>query len=313
MQSLNQVRRQSIVDTGDNRYYNKLDAIPDDKYNTVQNERYGAETGPTTAYPNALTPTPPSFVRASEAASALAKPSIIKSGTVGPLGVTDDSPEAALFEKHIAPHMDQDEFADHYFAGMHDPRYLKFQSSKWDDGMRFNGSLIKNGSSIASISRTIRPGVGNAHHGLLELNENSQGSNIAKSLLRNQVGLYGKMGLDNVDLYANINVGGYAWSKYGFLPTASSWDSVVPILSQRLSRFQGKIEPSDFNTARALISSRDPRAMWAISDMNTPAPIGSGYDTIGKGLLLDTGWNGLLHLKNTEAMDRFNAYVNRGR
>jgi hypothetical protein len=48
----------------------------------------------------------------------------------------------------------------------------------------------------------------------------------------------------------------------------------------------------------AAVRSSDPKSIWKIAD--SPE---------GKQLLLDTGWNGVLNLKDKASMDRFNKYV----
>jgi hypothetical protein len=47
-----------------------------------------------------------------------------------------------------------------------------------------------------------------------------------------------------------------------------------------------------------LVSSSDPKALWAIAD-----------SAQGKNLLLGTSWSGVLDLKDKQTMDRFHAYV----
>ncbi|MBO0716116.1 MAG: hypothetical protein J2P55_02115, partial [Rhizobiales bacterium] len=51
-----------------------------------------------------------------------------------------------------------------------------------------------------------------------------------------------------------------------------------------------------------LINSGDPKAIWAIADRPD-----------GKDLLLGTDWNGSLDLNDPETMERFNAYVAKGK
>jgi hypothetical protein len=45
-------------------------------------------------------------------------------------------------------------------------------------------------------------------------------------MLAANVEMYQKMGLDKVEVHADIDVGGYAWAKYGYVPTRSSWNGL---------------------------------------------------------------------------------------
>jgi hypothetical protein len=46
-----------------------------------------------------------------------------------------------------------------------------------------------------------------------------QGGDIGKKLLASNIAMYEKMGINQVKVSANIDVGGYAWAKYGYVPT----------------------------------------------------------------------------------------------
>ena len=241
------------------------------------------------------------------ASQSLAAPAVAKSSS-GPLGGT---PQArAMFEQHIAPHMDEPTFAQQYFAGMHSPS-VSFRTDPWNQ-MTFEGPLVKNGQQIGNISREINPETGEVHHGYLKFNGPTQGAGLGKQLLGNQVDLYNKMGMKSIGLFANIDVGGYAWAKYGFQPKPYDWTTLQSGMNRRLMGLHqsGEISPEALDAAQTLIRQPDPKALWNISDITGKTKSG---EPLGKKLLLNQSWSGSLNLKDPETMDRFNAYINKGK
>jgi len=117
------------------------------------------------------------------------------------------------------------------------------------------------------------------------------GGGFSKKILKSSIDLYEEVGIKSVVLQANIDVGGYAWARYGFLMDKDNWNSYRKIIKHEA--------PSGTSQAvLKLLDSPDPRAMWAIAD--SPE---------GKKLLLGKTWNGKLELSNKEQMERFRAYV----
>ena len=241
------------------------------------------------------------------ASQSLAAPAVAKSSS-GPLGGT---PQArAMFEQHIAPHMDEPTFAQQYFAGMHSPS-VSFRTDPWNQ-MTFEGPLVKNGQQIGNISREINPETGEVRHGYLRFNGPTQGAGLGKQLLGNQVDLYNKMGMKSIGLFANIDVGGYAWAKYGFQPKPYDWTTLQSGMNRRLMGLHqsGEISPEALDAAQTLVRQPDPKALWNISDITGKTKSG---EPLGKKLLLNQSWSGSLNLKDPETMDRFNAYINKGK
>ena len=58
-----------------------------------------------------------------------------------------------------------------------------------------------------------------------------QGGGIGKKVLQSQFDEYERMGVTKVKVHANIDVGGYAWARFSFVPTQRSWDSLRESLS----------------------------------------------------------------------------------
>jgi hypothetical protein len=129
------------------------------------------------------------------------------------------------------------------------------------------------------------------------------------SELRSNIDFYRQLGLSGVETWANADAGGYVWAKYGFVPTAKSWDTLRASLKSQVSQPTLDIAPADRQAMLDLLENRDLRTIWRIADYQTPVTIGNRSMPLGKHLLLGSGWDGSLDLGDAAAMDRFDAYT----
>lgn len=229
----------------------------------------------------------------------------------GVLGGNDSARQ--LFAKSIAPHIDEKTFATKYFNGMYSQN-IKMTSDHPGE-LHFNGPLFRSGQGkVGKIERTIIPDKHLAYHNYFELEERVQGTGIAKPLMRNQFEIYRQLGINRVDLSANIDVGGYSWAKYGFVPITNgpgSWYGLQRDLMERLRylRSPGK------DMAERLIQTTDPFVIWDIAELTHSAQnIRYGQRSaetvpLGKALLLGQDWRGTFDMKNPDQMRKFNRYV----
>ena len=100
-----------------------------------------------------------------------------------------------------------------------------------------SGSIITVAGFLADggqMTRSIDFDKNEASHDYLKLPSSQTGKGEAKTLLSSQVALYQKLGLDRVQVHANIDVGGYAWAKYGFTPTPNSWSNLSDKLQAKI-------------------------------------------------------------------------------
>ena len=72
-----------------------------------------------------------------------------------------------------------------------------------------------NGDSIGEFERIIHSD-GEVHNEYLKLDRIEQGSGFGAKLYENSELTYLEAGIENVTIYANIDVGGYAWARMGF-------------------------------------------------------------------------------------------------
>lgn len=175
--------------------------------------------------------------------------------------------------------------------------------------------------ALGSIERRVNGD--NAHHGLLRLDKARRGAGIAKDVLRESFRLYREIGVKTVDLTANIDVGGYAWAKYGFVPLDYEWNilsgkllrefrdavssaSKRTILTGRAPAYAA-LTPREIAAVEKLLQSDDPRSIWALSDFVAKSGV-----KVGKELLLGSYWDGILALDDPMAVRRFEEYISRG-
>jgi GNAT superfamily N-acetyltransferase len=160
-----------------------------------------------------------------------------------------------------------------------------------------------------SFDQESRPHV---HHGYFQLSSGRQGQDLGKELLAKSVEVYDQIGVGSVSLYAGLDVGGYAWAKYGFKPESEQ-------AAKRLfDTVRGRLDELDVpngvrRSVERLLSDNRPEAIWALSDLNgVTVEEYDGPTTLGKALLLGTSWPGTLDLTCPDSRARFDQYINRG-
>lgn len=185
---------------------------------------------------------------------------------------------------------------------------------RWD---RVNGAVSvraiykSGGVDVLYLDRqfSVRNGKVQVDHALFEVDEAYQGAGLAKTVLANSVEMYRTLGVAKITLKANIDVGGYAWAKYGFRHVPGGGAAVVAAKAQRIA---DALEDSDVAVALDKVANVDnPSMMWDLADMTYRRPGAEHH--LGKELLLSRTWDGELLLDDSEAMLRFATYVGLGR
>ncbi len=128
-----------------------------------------------------------------------------------------------------------------------------------------------------------------------------QGKGSAKSVLRNSIAVMKKLGISKCELQANMDVGGYAWAKFGFLPHQEDWDRERKDMLEKTKTI--KMSATARKKVTQILNDQDPRAMHVLSDMK------DGEFSVGKHLLLGSDWNGVLDLNDKASYRRFLGYV----
>jgi hypothetical protein len=167
--------------------------------------------------------------------------------------------------------------------------------------MMFAGSLLdETGKEIGGYKRTIDFKANTAKANVLGLDESVQGTGLTKKILSANIDTYQKLGLDMVETHANIEVGGYAWARYGYVPTKISWKNLQVTLKRKIDELSsgGKMPPDEANALLKLVNGKDPRAMWQIADSKW-----------GDDILLEESWTGEIRFSDKDTMARFKAYI----
>lgn len=146
-----------------------------------------------------------------------------------------------------------------------------------------------------SLSRTFtRHGNGEleVHHDLFKLPESAQGKGTSKRVLAMFYEQYRRMGVTEISVDANINVGGYTWARYGFQATNKQ-----ELLSEVRSCSEAVAFIEDYYTKNGL-SDNSPFPMYLLTEQ-----------AWGKKALLGTYWSGVLNLKDPTQRARFEKYL----
>lgn len=155
--------------------------------------------------------------------------------------------------------------------------------------------LQRNSDGTTVIHRSIHydPSTGqrNVSHRMLEINEELQGKGLSRELLKVMYKQYKKAGVKEIVLAANMEVGGYAWAKYGFHVPKDEIDLVT--VSRNVKGFKQITEKyfRENPTAESF-------PMRIIADM--PG---------GKEMLLGSDWGGFLDLTDRAAVQTFENYL----
>jgi hypothetical protein len=220
-----------------------------------------------------------------------------------------------FYNEHIAPHFpDQKAFVKSYFNGAYNGR---FEVETTPEGhLSMEGPLVLDGNKFGKVTRRIDPDGQTAYHDSLRVDDKARGGGFVKQMTANQIDLYLKMGIERVELYANIDVGGYAWAKYGWLPDPARWPTTAWGLGTRLRLLASNLDKDTLAVVQAHLNDPDPRAIWDLSDIKTPwqhRDWDPKINTVGKAMLSGNNWEGTLLLNNEQQMARFNDYVSQGK
>jgi len=103
------------------------------------------------------------------------------------------------------------------------------------DKLTVEGSLQEDGKEIGTYQRNLDLKNNSAYSAYFVMKKGERGGGVGKKLLGANVAMYQKLGFDKVSVSANIDVGGYAWAKYGYVPTADSWRSLSAEIRDKLA------------------------------------------------------------------------------
>jgi hypothetical protein len=142
-------------------------------------------------------------------------------------------------------------------------------------------------------------------HDRWQLSESMQGTGIGKTVFKNQMDLYDHLGINRINVHANMSVGGYAWARFGFVPTQNSWDNTKEYVARsRISEIKDAGLKARIKT---VLGIQNPKGIWVLAAMTDKM----GDSTVGKEMLKGTSWDGSINLKDEEQYNVVRSYVGR--
>jgi hypothetical protein len=124
------------------------------------------------------------------------------------------------------------EFKQQFLGGVDATMHINVQS---DGAWEIQGKILgAGGHGVGTYTRRIDWRDRSAESAFLQLSSSSTNKALGKKILAGNVETYQKLGLDKVKVHANIDVGGYAWAKYGYVPDRSSWGDLSSDILRKL-------------------------------------------------------------------------------
>lgn len=162
-----------------------------------------------------------------------------------------------------------------------------------NDGFDF--SLITRGFSM---NRKVSYGSkGNSvYHDYLRLPKEVQGGGLTKRMFQKLYKQYKAGGITKINVTANIDVGGYAWARYGF--SATNRSEVSKIINASKNKEFKKIAKRKLNYHYGKHGDGVPFPMLRLTKIKG-----------GKEALLNTWWSGTIDLKNKKELEWFVNYL----
>jgi hypothetical protein len=194
------------------------------------------------------------------------------------------SNDAAFIEKwNDKIGVDPEDFKKTFTGGLGDRVDVSMSESAGT--FRVSGNIKDaKGHTIGEFDRDLKPDTKSAYSAYFKLNRAATGGDVGKKILGGNVEMYRELGFDKVTVSANIDVGGYAWAKYGYVPTPGSWSALSAELERKLdltSSGRGRttsdnsyeaeewdIIPSDQQEETFRLWARDSRDEFVESEIN---------------------------------------------
>jgi hypothetical protein len=123
-------------------------------------------------------------------------------------------------------------FKSKFMGGLDGPMRLSATGNQ----INVNGEIHDSGGkSLGNFERNINLDSKSAYSAYFKLNKSATKGDIGKKMLAGNIETYKNLGIEKVSVTANIDVGGYAWAKYGYVPTRESWATLRGELERKLT------------------------------------------------------------------------------
>ena len=196
--------------------------------------------------------------------------------------------------------IDPDKLVDHLLAGFPADHHNRTYITEYGPGMRVS-SDITGPNGVLSTQVRVFFNDRSILHDYFKLDRSLQGSDVAKKSFAAALPAYKAAGFKRIDVHAALDVGGYAWARFGFVPKKADWKYLSGTIQARINDGErsNKISAEDVKLLRELATSADPKVVGLIAAHKH-----------GKGLLLGTDWHGSLDLTNEKQYKHAVEYAN---
>lgn len=172
----------------------------------------------------------------------------------------------------------------------------------FDFSLRFKHE-VSGQTGIMTRQFTETKGVKSVEHAYFSVPKALQNDGLAKRMLAHTVGLYQNSGINKITVHANIDVGSYAWARYGFrLRRIEANRRFKAKLQSELQFMLNSGKPAEVADATQLLSLN-----WG--DDNPDILLSVAASSIGKQLLMNEHWYGELKLQSYKHMETFWNYT----
>src|SRR5580765_1305808 len=126
-----------------------------------------------------------------------------------------------------------EDFKQKFLGGLKGTMTMKYDDD--DDKIEMRGYILdEDGDKLGEYTRHIDFDEHKAESAYFKLEDSAQGHGVGKQMLAGNIATYQQLGLHKVEVHANIDIGGHAWARYGYVPTRQSWRTLRTYLAGKI-------------------------------------------------------------------------------
>jgi GNAT superfamily N-acetyltransferase len=131
-----------------------------------------------------------------------------------------------------------EDFKDKFLGGLKGSMRMEYDDDA--DKIKMQGYLEdEHGDSLGEYTREIDFANKKAESVYFKVEEGAQGHGVGKKMLAGNIATYQQLGLHRVEVHANIDIGGHAWARYGYVPTRQSWRNLRTYINGEIDDLAG--------------------------------------------------------------------------
>jgi len=102
-----------------------------------------------------------------------------------------------------------------------------------------------------------------------ELTVEDQGKGLGRYVLRNEIELFRACGFPGFNMHAGFEAGGYAWARFGFLPTNLERATLREPIARRYALVRDLLDSNDRALLDRVAKIEKPADVWTLADADT--------------------------------------------